>query len=128
MRLFITAAFKYILKEENMKISSKVLAVVFVAAACFMTGNSFGEEQIKRGKVQFASSDGIVDVINKYTGKRITIRLTSGTELSGTVNKVPARLIYLTEISVGGSNKDYFDSVINPGEIAAVDIRMREDE
>ncbi len=111
-----------------MKNRIKVLAVIVLAAVCFTAGSSFAEEKAKRGKVKFASSDGIVDVINKYAGKYITIRLSSGTEISGIVNKVDARLVYLTEITVGGSGKNYFDSVIVPGAIQAVDIRMQEDE
>jgi hypothetical protein len=114
-------------QEDRMKIGTMAVAAFLAAAVCLGTGNAMAQEKGKRDKVQIENADGIGEVLQKYVGKRVTIRLASGEELTGMVGKVTGKLAYLTEIWVRTQSKSYYDSVIALDSISSVDIRVREE-
>ncbi|MES2935442.1 MAG: hypothetical protein V4805_18370 [Pseudomonadota bacterium] len=56
-----------------------------------------------------------------YQGKRITVRLQSGEEISGIVRNATPELLHLTEIS----GKELFDAIIDINKINAIMVRAK---
>ena len=73
---------------------------------------------------QFAikSEDTIAKVLAGQKGKKITITLTQGEELSGTVANITDELLHLEQLT----GKEFYDAVIAVKEISAVIIRTKE--
>ena len=73
---------------------------------------------------QFAikSEDTIAKVLAGQKGKKITITLTQGEELSGTVANITDELLQLEQLT----GKEFYDAVIPVKNISAVIIRTKE--
>jgi hypothetical protein len=65
--------------------------------------------------------DTMEKVLTAQKGKKVTIRLGSGEDLSGTVKEVNGSLVQLS----GLSGKEFYDAVIATQRIAAVIIRTQ---
>jgi hypothetical protein len=72
-------------------------------------------------KLSVAKDDTIRSVLAEQTGKRVTLKLDSGDELTGSVRGVGDRLVHLGELT----GKEYFDAVVDLDEVAAVILRVR---
>lgn len=72
-------------------------------------------------QLSVAPSDSVETVLAAQKGKRITLRLRSGQETTGTVTSVSAKLVHVSAV-VG---KEFFDAVIPLDAIEAVFIRTR---
>lgn len=66
--------------------------------------------------------DDIESVLKAHNGKRVTVKLNSGEELTGTVGALGDDLVHLRELS----GKEFFDAVVNTDEISALIIRTRD--
>jgi hypothetical protein len=71
--------------------------------------------------VSIKSGDTIQKQADAQKGKKITVRLMSGEELTGTVKGTTAELIHLTELS----GKEFFDAVIEVNKVTAILIRTK---
>lgn len=80
-----------------------------------VAGSAYGQG------VSVSASDTTQSVVAAQKGKRITVRLRSGQEISGTVRDVTDRLVVIGEIS----GKEFFDAVIRLDDVEAVLIRTR---
>lgn len=66
--------------------------------------------------------DGTVQsVAAAHIGKKVSIILNSGKELSGKVTAVTNKAIHISELT----GKEYYDAVINNKKIAAIVIRVK---
>ncbi|MDG4551578.1 MAG: hypothetical protein P9F19_05740 [Candidatus Contendobacter sp.] len=65
--------------------------------------------------------DTIGKVLAAQKGKKVTIRLGSGEDLSGTVKEVTGSLVQLSELS----GKEFYDAVIALEGIKAVIVRVK---
>lgn len=65
--------------------------------------------------------DTIEKILIGQKGRKVTIRLGSGEDLTGTVRDVTGSLVQLSELS----GKEFYDAVIVTRNIAAVIIRAR---
>lgn len=72
--------------------------------------------------VRIVGGDTFESVLMGQVSKRVTVRLRSGQELTGTVRAVTARLVHLGAIS----GREFFDAVIAADAIEAVVIRTRD--
>ena len=68
-----------------------------------------------------APSDTIQSVVSTQKGKRVTLRLRSGQELTGTVRESTDRLVVLTELA----GRELFDGVVPIEAIEAVIVRTK---
>ncbi len=109
-----------------MKSGGKAVVVALAVVFCLGAAVARGDEKPKRDTVQIETTDGIGDVLQRYMGKRVTVRLSSGTEVNGTVLKVTGKLVVLAELYVANQSKSYYDSVIALGSISSIDIQVRE--
>lgn len=67
------------------------------------------------------AGDDVGTLLNKYQGKRVTLRLVSGEELTGTVRLVSARLVHISELA----SREFYDAAVVTTSIAAVIVRTR---
>ncbi|CAN5437324.1 hypothetical protein BH11PSE11_BH11PSE11_22980 [soil metagenome] len=100
------------MKAENMKpIFSLILLTTLIASAPMSSAEPL---VVKPG-------DTLQKQIQAQTGKKITVRLQSGEELTGTVKLATNEILHLGELA----GKEFFDAVIDPGKISAILIRTK---
>jgi hypothetical protein len=68
------------------------------------------------------ADDSVQQVLQGQAGKRVTIRVRAGEELSGTVRTVNKEVVHLGELS----GKEFFDAVIPLESIDAVIVRVKD--
>ena len=72
-------------------------------------------------EVSVGPSDNILTVLNNQKGKRVTVRLASGQEMTGTVREITSRLVVLG----GLTGREFFDAVVPVESVEAVLIRTK---
>lgn len=87
-----------------------------LAALCLAASTAFAEPPaVKPG-------DSLHSVLETYQGKRVSVRLAGGEELTGKVRLVTKELLHLGELA----GREYFDAVIDLNKVSAVVVRTRE--
>jgi hypothetical protein len=71
--------------------------------------------------LSISQGDTLQKQIEAQKGKRITVRLMSGEELTGTVRAATKELVHLGELS----GKEFFDAVIDANKVTAILIRTK---
>lgn len=66
--------------------------------------------------------DDIASLLAANKGKRITVKLDSGEELTGIVGEVNNKIVQLQELA----GKEFFDAVIDKEDISALIIRTKQ--
>jgi hypothetical protein len=74
------------------------------------------------GSLVIKAGDTIQKILESHKGKRITLRLAGGGELSGKVRSVTKELVQLGELS----GQEFFDGVVEVGKVSAVIVRVKE--
>ena len=72
--------------------------------------------------LSISSDDSIQSVLSAQKDKRVTLRLKSGNELSGTVGEVNDNIVHLKQLS----GKEFYDAAVAIKGILAVEIRTRD--
>jgi len=90
----------------------KVLAIVLVGMACAAAA----------AELKVSAADTVESVLAAQKGKRVTVRLRSGQEMTGTVALASAKLLQLS----APTGKDFFDAVIPLEAIEAVFVRTKD--
>lgn len=67
------------------------------------------------------ASDSVETLLTHYQGKRVTLRLVSGDELTGTVRLVSPQLVQLGELA----SREFYDAAVATKSITAVIVRTR---
>lgn len=73
-------------------------------------------------ELRVGANDTIESVLAAQKGKRVTVRLQSGQELTGIMRTVSSRLAHIGALS----GKEFFDAVVPLSAVQAVVIRTRE--
>lgn len=73
-------------------------------------------------ELRIGTNDSVETVLAAQKDKRVTLRLRSGQEITGTVRLVTSKLVQLG--AIGG--KEFFDAVVPVAAVEAVIIRTRE--
>jgi hypothetical protein len=68
------------------------------------------------------AGDTIPKLLEERKGKRVTLRLQGGEELTGKVRAVTSELVQLGELS----GSDFFDAVVEVNRISALIVRVKE--
>ncbi|TAK45037.1 MAG: hypothetical protein EPO27_11100 [Betaproteobacteria bacterium] len=92
-------------------------ALMTLVAAAMLAANP-----VLAADVRIVGGDTFESVLMGQINKRVTVRLRSGQEMTGTVRAVTARLVHLGAIS----GREFFDAVIAADAIEAVVIRTRD--
>ena len=72
--------------------------------------------------VAVAPTDSIQSIVSKQKGKRVTLRLRSGQELTGTLRESTDRLAVLAELT----GREFFEAVIPIEAVEAVIVRTKQ--
>ena len=72
-------------------------------------------------RLPVSAEDTLRTVLQRQTGKPVTLKLDSGEEISGKVRLVGDRIVHLEELT----GKEFFDAVVDLEEVAAVLVRTR---
>jgi hypothetical protein len=75
----------------------------------------------EEAKLSVGKDDTVRSVLAAQVGKRVTLSLDSGQELTGTVRSVGDHVVHLGELA----GKEYFDAVVSIDKISAVVIRVK---
>lgn len=67
------------------------------------------------------ADDTLAKILTEQKAKRVTVRLVSGEEMTGTVREVSANLLQLGELA----GKDFFDGVVDLNKITAIVVRTK---
>ena len=73
-------------------------------------------------EASISASDTTQSVITAQKGKRVTLRLRSGQELTGTVRESNAKLVVLAAVS----GRESFDAVVSLDAVEAVLVRTKQ--
>lgn len=73
-------------------------------------------------ELRIGASDTVQTVLAAQKGKRVTVRVRSGQELTGAVRDVSGRLVQLGAIS----GREFFDAIVPLESIDAVLVRTKE--
>lgn len=95
----------------------KILSTLVLFTGMLVMSNAVIAEPLS-----IKGDDDIASVLNAHNGKRVTVKLNSGDELTGTVGAVSDDLVHLRELS----GKEFFDAVVDTDEISALIIRTKE--
>lgn len=68
-----------------------------------------------------AAASTIEGVLNTQKGKRVTLRLRSGQDLTGTLSEVSRTIVHLTKLS----GREFYDAAIAVEAIESVQVRNR---
>jgi hypothetical protein len=90
-----------------------ILTAVFL---CTLATSAFAQG------LALSPTDTLPSVIAAQKGKRITLRLRNGEELSGVVRDASERLLVLGEVS----GREFFDAVVPLEAVDAVLVRVRQ--
>ncbi len=71
--------------------------------------------------VLIGNDDTLEKILIGQKGKKVTLRLVAGEDLTGTIKEVTGQLVLLSELA----NKEYFDAVVATKSIVAVIVRAK---
>ena len=99
-----------------MKLPMYVTAAVFAFALAAPV-----EAQAPAQTLTLAASDTMESVLKAQQGKRVTLKIGPGDEITGTVKAVTPQLVQLAEIS----GREFFDAAVDLKSVKAVMVRTR---
>lgn len=94
----------------------KIAAISLLGMTLACTGAQAADE------IRIGGSDTVQSMLTSLKGKRVTIRVRSGQELTGTVREINARLVQLG----GLSGKEYYDAVVPLEAVDALLVRTKD--
>ena len=92
----------------------RYLQVLLVAGLLFTTN-------IMAETLSISADDSLRSVLGAYKDKRVTVKLKSGSELTGKVGALNNNLVQLKELS----GKEFYDAVIDMDKVEAVIVRTK---
>lgn len=72
-------------------------------------------------RLEVQDGDQLEDVLKRQVGKRVSLVMSSGPELTGVVVKVGRRVVHLGELQ----GREFFDAVVGLDRVQAVVVRVR---
>lgn len=71
--------------------------------------------------IQVQGTNFMLVTLQNLTGKKVTLHLTGGEELTGTLHTVGQSAVHLTELQ----GKEFFDALVKIDQIAAIIVRAK---
>lgn len=102
------------------QIFSLLFFVAPIILGIFHPSESFSEEETS--KPQLSAGFSISENLNIFKGKTVTINLSSGQSISGTVKDVRNGILHLEKIV----QKEYYDAIIIIDRINSIEARVRD--
>ena len=80
-----------------------------------------GTVSAAEGDLDVSPPDAIAGNLQKQVGKRVTLKLTSGQDVEGTVAKVGPTAVQLSQLA----GKEFFDAVVRLDHVSALIVRTK---
>jgi hypothetical protein len=106
-------------QRKNLTIAVSVFMLLFAVTVLAPARCACAAEV--KGAVQLNAGITLADNLAALTGKAVTIHLTGGQSMTGSVKEVKNGLLHLEKIS----QKEFSDSLISIDTIAAIETRVR---
>jgi ABC-type phosphate/phosphonate transport system substrate-binding protein len=100
-----------------MKNMIRALVVTLFCLAVYAPGLSAQE----KGYELKSATATVKDILSENLGKRVIVRMDTGDNLEGTVNKVGDSVAHISKIS----GREYYDAVVRIDKISAVIFKVR---
>ena len=91
-----------------------LVAVALMLCLGWAAAGSADELSLKAG-------DTLQKVLEDQKGKRVTVRLSAGEDLTGKVKTISKELVHLGELS----GKEYYDAIVELSKISAIIVRVK---
>lgn len=98
----------------------KMLGVLVITLFCLVVYAPRLSAQEKSYELKSAAAT-VKDILSENIGKRVIVRMDTGDNLEGTVNKVGDSLVHLAKIS----GRDFYDAAVRIDKISAVIFKVR---
>lgn len=108
-------------KRISIPIIVLVMVMVLGANMFIIPGRVIAVETEGKDAAGFNVNWSIVDNLTVFKGKTVTVTLSTGQAVTGTVSDVQGNLLHLTKIS----QKEFYDSLILIDHISAVEAKVR---
>ena len=95
--------------------------LVLVAVLAFVPSMSAVAEQADTPKLEVQRTETMAMLLQKQVGKRVTVRLQAGEEITGTVRMVGEHVVHLSDLA----GRDFYDAVVALDDISAMIVRVR---
>ena len=86
--------------------------------ALFLIIPAFAAEEMS---LKVEKADTIRSFLEQHVSERVTVKISSGEDITGKVESVGDHVVHLSQLS----GKEFYDAVVNLDEIAAVIVRAR---
>jgi len=92
-------------------------------AVCFLTGLLFTAPELHADDVGIEVNEPswIGKTLEHQVGKRVKLKMRSGQELEGTVTKVGAHAVHVTQLA----GMDFYDAAVRLDDVSAVVVKAR---
>ena len=109
------------LRTKRIVPAALALLIALLAGYAMMVKSAPAGEPEKAEVVQLNVNFSLADNLAALKGQTVTVTMTAGQPLSGTVKEVKNGLLHLEKL-VG---KEFYDALVVIGDISAVELRMR---
>ena len=109
------------LKMKRIVPAALALLIALSAGLALMAKSAPAEEAQKSEAVQLNVNITLADNLTAFKGKTVTVDLTAGQSLSGTVKDVKNGLLHLEKLV----RKEFYDALVVIEDISAVEVRVR---
>lgn len=100
-----------------MRLSGAVAVLTLVVASYVPLTAALAQDT----KLEVRSADTVKSVLERMVGKRVSVVLTTGPELSGVVTSVGDKVVLLSDLT----GREFFDGIVNIDQIGAIIVRTR---
>lgn len=97
------------------------MAFVLAILSFVFSSQLLAQQKPEEKRIAFHPADTLQVILERHTGKSVTLKLDSGHELSGIVKEVGNHMLYLSQLA----GKEFYDALIRIDRISAVIIRVR---
>ncbi|MCX5859644.1 MAG: hypothetical protein NT056_07075 [Proteobacteria bacterium] len=109
------------LKMNGIIPAALVLLIAFAVGSALMVKSAPAQEAQKSEVVQLNANFTLADNLTALKGKTVTVTISAGQSMSGTVKDVKNNLLHLEKL-VG---KEFYDALVVIEDISAVELRVR---
>jgi hypothetical protein len=100
-----------------MRLSGALAVVTLVVASLLPLPAARAQDT----KLEVRSTDTVKSVLERLIGRRVSVVLTSGPELTGVVSVVGDKVVLLKDLT----NREFFDGAVSIDQIGAVIVKTR---
>ena len=108
-------------QSRRMVAMSTVTIVVLLSSLLFISTGALAVEAGSKDAAQFNVNTSLSDNLIALKGKIVTVTLSSGQAMTGTVGDVKGNLLHLVKLS----QKDFYDALVVIDRISAIETKVR---